>query len=469
MAKQIATTRSGRLGERANGSSLAVTVADRMVGDIAAAGWPVGEIVGYEGELLERYGVSRDVFREAVRLLEHLQVARMRHGPGGARGATADRRLGHRRRVGLPRLRRRRDRRRLRGPPGARAARCGAGRRPARRDPHRRASGAVAGEAARHRGRPPAASRPRRLGNRQPRARRSSSTCSTGSRCSTYAHPLMADETLQASARAHAAIVEAILAGDAGLARRTDAQAPARRGRVPPGPPPVPSPPRRPPRRRRTQRQAGRADRLGDLPRDRRGWLAGRRAARLGSRAPRPLRRQPGRAARGRAGARAPPGRPDAPGPRRRAVRRRTRGRGGHRSRRPPSRPPRHVPADLFEVRGAVEMVGARPRQWLDATTKARRGCSPPWKPSGRRPSPSSRVVGHDLHGVLASIAGNPVLELLVLVLLRLTRFHVARPRAPAGAGDRRPMQPTPRSSSDRGRHSPPPHAPAPRSARDVR
>ncbi|HET6948855.1 MAG TPA: FCD domain-containing protein [Acidimicrobiales bacterium] len=68
---------------RPNGSKLAATVADRIVDDIAALGWPEGDVVGSEPELLARYGVSRAVFREAVRLVEHKQVARMRRGPGG--------------------------------------------------------------------------------------------------------------------------------------------------------------------------------------------------------------------------------------------------------------------------------------------------------------------------------------------------------------------------------------------------
>ncbi|MGH9210179.1 MAG: FadR/GntR family transcriptional regulator [Acidimicrobiales bacterium] len=72
-----------RTVERPAGSKLAALVADQMVGDIAERGWPSGEIVGSETELLARYGVSRAVFREAVRLLEHLHVARMRRGPGG--------------------------------------------------------------------------------------------------------------------------------------------------------------------------------------------------------------------------------------------------------------------------------------------------------------------------------------------------------------------------------------------------
>jgi DNA-binding FadR family transcriptional regulator len=62
---------------------LASTVADRIVDDVARLGWPEGEVVGSEPELLERYGVSRAVFREAVRLVEHKHVARMRRGPGG--------------------------------------------------------------------------------------------------------------------------------------------------------------------------------------------------------------------------------------------------------------------------------------------------------------------------------------------------------------------------------------------------
>lgn len=64
-------------------SKRAAKVADRIVGDVMAMGWPVGELLGSEAELLERYRVSRAVFREAVRLVEHKQVARTRRGPGG--------------------------------------------------------------------------------------------------------------------------------------------------------------------------------------------------------------------------------------------------------------------------------------------------------------------------------------------------------------------------------------------------
>lgn len=74
---------------RANGSTLSATVADAILQDVVAQGWPEGEVLGSEQELLERYGVSRAVFREAVRLVEHKGVARMRRGPGGGLVVTA--------------------------------------------------------------------------------------------------------------------------------------------------------------------------------------------------------------------------------------------------------------------------------------------------------------------------------------------------------------------------------------------
>jgi DNA-binding FadR family transcriptional regulator len=61
----------------------AAKVADLIIEDVMALGWPVGEVLGSETELLARYQVSRAVFREAVRLVEHQQVARTRRGPGG--------------------------------------------------------------------------------------------------------------------------------------------------------------------------------------------------------------------------------------------------------------------------------------------------------------------------------------------------------------------------------------------------
>ncbi|MFL5843502.1 MAG: FadR/GntR family transcriptional regulator [Solirubrobacteraceae bacterium] len=65
------------------GQRLAEVVAARIEEEIVERGWPIGEILGSETELIERYDVSRAVFREAVRIIEHHGVARMRRGPGG--------------------------------------------------------------------------------------------------------------------------------------------------------------------------------------------------------------------------------------------------------------------------------------------------------------------------------------------------------------------------------------------------
>lgn len=72
-----------------DGSKLAATVADRIVADIAELGWPEGTVLGSETDLLQRYGISRAVFREAVRLVELQHVAQMRRGPGGGLVVTA--------------------------------------------------------------------------------------------------------------------------------------------------------------------------------------------------------------------------------------------------------------------------------------------------------------------------------------------------------------------------------------------
>lgn len=61
----------------------ATQIARRIEADIIRRGWPVGESLGSEHLLQQRYHVSRSVLREAVRLVEHHQVARMRRGPGG--------------------------------------------------------------------------------------------------------------------------------------------------------------------------------------------------------------------------------------------------------------------------------------------------------------------------------------------------------------------------------------------------
>jgi DNA-binding FadR family transcriptional regulator len=62
---------------------LAEIVAYEIEQQIVAQGWPVGILLGSEPELIERFGVSRAVLRESVRILENHTTARMRRGPGG--------------------------------------------------------------------------------------------------------------------------------------------------------------------------------------------------------------------------------------------------------------------------------------------------------------------------------------------------------------------------------------------------
>jgi DNA-binding FadR family transcriptional regulator len=66
-----------------SGTRAASEVADRIVADIVTAGWQPGLTLGSEAELLDRYGVSRAILREAIRLLENQEVASTRRGPGG--------------------------------------------------------------------------------------------------------------------------------------------------------------------------------------------------------------------------------------------------------------------------------------------------------------------------------------------------------------------------------------------------
>jgi DNA-binding FadR family transcriptional regulator len=65
------------------GGKLAEQLTETIEAQIIALGWPVGHPLGSEAELMERHGVSRSVFRQAVRLLESRLVAEMRRGRGG--------------------------------------------------------------------------------------------------------------------------------------------------------------------------------------------------------------------------------------------------------------------------------------------------------------------------------------------------------------------------------------------------
>jgi DNA-binding FadR family transcriptional regulator len=61
----------------------ALEVADQIESSVCDLGWAVGEMVGDEAALMARLDVGRSVFRQAIRLSEHLGVAAMRRGRTG--------------------------------------------------------------------------------------------------------------------------------------------------------------------------------------------------------------------------------------------------------------------------------------------------------------------------------------------------------------------------------------------------
>ncbi|MGE0388263.1 MAG: FadR/GntR family transcriptional regulator [Gammaproteobacteria bacterium] len=62
---------------------LSTQIARKIVRRIIRAGWPVGENLGTEPQLMAFYGVSREPLREALRILEHQGVVKMRQGASG--------------------------------------------------------------------------------------------------------------------------------------------------------------------------------------------------------------------------------------------------------------------------------------------------------------------------------------------------------------------------------------------------
>jgi len=69
----VGAERARKLGE---------VIAEKIMADIASRGWPVGELIGSEADLMARYGVSRAIIGEAVRQVERHGVALMRRGGG---------------------------------------------------------------------------------------------------------------------------------------------------------------------------------------------------------------------------------------------------------------------------------------------------------------------------------------------------------------------------------------------------
>jgi DNA-binding FadR family transcriptional regulator len=80
-AERRVAAQSGRA--RQTRAKRAEIVAAEIEDDVISQGWPVGLALGSETELMAKYGVSRSVFREAVRLLEHHFVAETRRGRNG--------------------------------------------------------------------------------------------------------------------------------------------------------------------------------------------------------------------------------------------------------------------------------------------------------------------------------------------------------------------------------------------------
>ena len=78
-------------------ATLASAVVAELEAEIVKLGWPVGSVIATEAELLERFGVSPPVLRQAVGILEREQIAKMRRGPGGGLMVLApdERSIGH--------------------------------------------------------------------------------------------------------------------------------------------------------------------------------------------------------------------------------------------------------------------------------------------------------------------------------------------------------------------------------------
>jgi DNA-binding FadR family transcriptional regulator len=81
--------RAGQATRAAGNRTLASRLAREIEQEIIRRGWPIGEGLGSESDLMARYGVGRSVLREAVRLLESRWVAKPRPGPGGGLVVTA--------------------------------------------------------------------------------------------------------------------------------------------------------------------------------------------------------------------------------------------------------------------------------------------------------------------------------------------------------------------------------------------
>jgi DNA-binding FadR family transcriptional regulator len=69
--------------ERESGETGAVRLAREILRDVHARGWKVGERLGSAQELMQRYGASPGLLRQAVRMLEEYSAVHMQRGRNG--------------------------------------------------------------------------------------------------------------------------------------------------------------------------------------------------------------------------------------------------------------------------------------------------------------------------------------------------------------------------------------------------
>ena len=65
---------------------MAEIIAEQIERDIIDQGWPVGTVLGSEGDMIARYGVSRGTLREAVRIGNEVETL-YTNGPAAGGGA----------------------------------------------------------------------------------------------------------------------------------------------------------------------------------------------------------------------------------------------------------------------------------------------------------------------------------------------------------------------------------------------
>ena len=86
---RIASGHDGGEPNGRTGVTRAEEIARALEDEIVALGWPLGQVLGSEPELVDRFDTSRAILREAVRIIEQHGAGHMRRGPGGGLVVTA--------------------------------------------------------------------------------------------------------------------------------------------------------------------------------------------------------------------------------------------------------------------------------------------------------------------------------------------------------------------------------------------